>query len=414
MNEDDLWDLSDSDLETAFKEATAQISSPETEIEEVAESTDIGDPATEEEELDTVEDAANEEEVEEVEDGSEQPDGDIEDSSHDSSDEAGTNEVEDDNTTETDEVNPDGDTKAEDEESLEDTEKVTEEEQPTREYSFKANGKDYNFSSDEIVDQFPKIFGKAMDYTKKMQAIKPWRKTIDAIEGAKISHDDVSLMIDVLKGDKDAITEVLKRTGTDTLDLDTENDSKYVSKDYGRNESALAISDIVDEISKDTEYATTQNILSKEWDESSWDIMSKSPDLIRLLHEDVKSGMYSKLQPLAEKLKVYGNGTKTDLDYYKEAAQEHFGKVADQKAYSERQAVQKQTAADAKEVSEKNEALVSKAKEQSVKRVATKKASAKRKAAAPTKSASAESVTDYLDDSDESYDSWYKGLEDSL
>ena len=418
-NEDDLWDMDDDALEAAFKEVKSQERSPETEIEEQAEATNSAEEEFEESE--TVDELDSDSDNENIEDGSEQPEDLLEDSDHDASTESDDEDEEADDTTKTEEDNPDGDAKADAEESSDDTDDSKDEEQPTRSYSFKANGKDYEFSSEEIVDQFPKIFGKAMDYTKKMQAIKPWRKTIDAIEGAKISHEDVSLMIDVLKGDKDAITEVLKRTGTDTLELNTEDDSNYVAKDYGRNESALAISDIVEEISNDAEYATTHNILSKEWDEKSWETITENPEMITLLHRDVKSGMYKTLQPIAEKLKVYGGPGKSDLDYYKEAAQQHFTKIAEQKAFKERADVKKQQqvtatekAAEERRISEEKQARVEKAKMQSDKRVTTEKAAAKRKAAATTKSAATDRVTDYLDESDESFDEWYKKVQDSM
>ena len=418
-NEDDLWDMDDDALEAAFKEVKSQERSPETEIEEQAEATNSAEEEFEESE--TVDELDSDSDNENIEDGSEQPEDLLEDSDHDASTESDDDDEEADDTTKTEKGNPDGDTEADAEESSDDTDESKDEEQPTRSYSFKANGKDYEFSSEEIVDQFPKIFGKAMDYTKKMQAIKPWRKTIDAIEGAKISHEDVSLMIDVLKGDKDAITEVLKRTGTDTLELNTEDDSNYVAKDYGRNESALAISDIVEEISNDAEYATTHNILSKEWDEKSWETITENPEMITLLHRDVKSGMYKTLQPIAEKLKVYGGPGKSDLDYYKEAAQQHFTKIAEQKAFKERADVKKQQqvtatekAAEERRISEEKQARVEKAKMQSDKRVTTEKAAAKRKAAATTKSAATDRVTDYLDESDESFDEWYKKVQDSM
>ena len=53
-------------------------------------------------------------------------------------------------------------------------------------------------------------------------------------------------------------------------------------------------------------------------------------------------------------------------------------------------------------------------KAKSEKRNATKKASAKRKAAAPTKAAASRDVIDYLDDSDEAFDDWYKRLQDDM
>lgn len=401
MNEDDLWDMSDEDLENAYKEALTQSKSPETDIETNNDN---------EEELETVDDSA----VDDDENGSEQPEDLLEDSDHDAGEETEVEESTEEDTEESEDDNPDEDSDAENAESSDKETETKEETQPTRSYSFRANGKDYEFTSDEIVDQFPKIFGQAMDYTKKMQTIKPWRKTIDAIEEAKLSHDDVSLMIDVLKGDKNAITEVLKRTGVETLDIDTNADSNYVAKDYGRDERALAISDIVDEISKDVEYATTHSILSNQWDEKSWATMSENPEMIKLLHQDVKTGMFSKLQPIAEKLKVYDGGKKSDLDYYKQAAVQQFNKESAQKAQEQKDAQERSDAENRRKAAEEQQNRLNKAKEQTNKRASSKQASEKRKAAATTKTTVADRVTDYLDDSDESFDEWYKKLQDSM
>lgn len=407
-SEEELWDMSDEELEAAVKEAKAHENSPEIdnqlnesafETEETLDNEADGD----EEELTSKEDEDGPEQLEDNEN--------LEDSGHDASDDSDETEATDEDTSDTDEEAADESSAKEDEDSSKEAEDSDEEEQPTQAYKFRANGKDYEFSSKEIVDQFPRIFGQAMDYTKKMQAIKPWRKTIDAIEGAELTHEDVSLMIDVLKGDKDAITEVLKRTGVDTIDLNTEEASNYVAKDYGRDDSALAIKDVIDDISRDAEYATTHSILSKEWDEKSWQTMSQNPDMIKLLHTDVKSGMYNTLQPVAEKLKVFDGARKSDLDYYKEAAQQHYARVAQQDALKKQESERlgKKSDADAKA------AKLAEVKANSEKRTATKEASVKRKAAAPTKTAAAgRAVIDYLEDSDEAFEEWYKKLQDDI
>lgn len=406
MNDNELWDMSDDELEAAYKEALAQESSPETDLDAAQDTYVDPDMSGEEDDLDSVEEETD------LDNGPDQP-ADTE-SGHDTSDELETDDAEDEDASEAEDEELDEDLDSEEEELTDEADENEGEEQPVQSYKFKANGKDYEFTSNEIVDQFPKIFGQAMDYTKKMQTIKPWRKTIDAIESAKLSHSDINLMIDVLKGDKTAITEVLKRTGTDTLDLDTDADSNYVAKDYGRDDSALAINDIVNDIGRDVEYATTHNILSKEWDDKSWNTMAKNPEMIKLLHQDVKSGMYQRLQPVADKLKVIDGGTKSDLDYYKEAAQQHFTQVAQHRAYEERMAGMRAAKEAEKAAAEADQARLEKAKAQTAKRNATKQASAKRKAAAPTRNVANQGVTDYLDDSDEAFDDWYKRLQDSM
>ena len=378
MTEEQMFYMSDDELEAAFREARAQDMSPETDIEMENsmvedEPLDLEQPIEEDSDNDLVVDEVTEEEV--------------------VTDSEPKVEVADEEPAEVDEQTEN----TEDEELPEITE--------TPVHKFKANGKEYSFTPEEMMEQFPKIFGQAMDYTKKTQALKPWRKTIDAIESARLGHDDINLMIDVFKGDKNAIAELIKRTGVDTLDLDTEN-SKYVPKDYGRDDTALAIKDIVDEISADKEYETTHRILSKEWDEKSFSELTKDPELIRLLHVDVKSGMYDKVQPIAEKMKVFDRGRQSDLDYYKAAAQEYFRAEAE----TERRAKAIEDQRLAREAKLARQAEIERVKATQIKQATVREQAVVRKAAAPVKSnaGTKKTVTDYLDESEEAYDEWYK------
>ena len=378
----DPYDMTDEQLEEAFRAAKAEMDSPDVSQEELEPATvdTVEDEITESDDLDNSQESDLDGVEEEAEVGTEADSEDAE------SDADGTDEVD---SEQPEEVDTKDEAKA----------------QPAQKYRVKANGREYEFTEDEVRNQFPKIFGQAMDYTRKMQQIKPWRQTIDAIEQAQLSHDDVSLMIDVLKGDKAAIAAVLKRTGVDTLELDTE-DSKYVPKSYGRDESTLAIKDVVDEISQDQEYSTTSKIIDREWDEGSWREMSKDPSLIKALHIDVKSGVYNKVQPIAEKLKLYEGGRRSDLDYYKLAAQEYYKELAQQEAYERgaQQAKQEQVVQQVRKVEE--------VKQKEVQRKTTEQAAVKRKAAAPTKAGTSKpsGVTDYLADDDEAFDEWYKNL----
>lgn len=403
MSEDELmWDMSDDELAGAFKEAKAQERSPETDIENNAEQEQDNDEA----------DVDETDADEDNNDDSEQPDDDDvdQDSDHNDSDDSDEEDAEDEDLDDEEETNPDEDVESEDDKDSEAESDKDEKPRPVENVKFKANGKEYEFSNEEIAEQFPRIFGQAMDYTKKMQAIKPWRKTIDALENAELGHDDINLMIDVLKGDKEAMGEVFKRTGTDALDLDLES-SNYVAKDYGRDDSTLAIKDVVDDISRDVEYATTNNILSKQWDDKSWNEMAATPEMIRLLHSDVKDGTYDTIQPLAEKLKVYDSGKQSDLDYYKKAAQQYYGEQARRET---QQVEQTRLETERAKVDAEKQRLAD-VKAKSVSRTTTKNASAKRKAAAPTRTNAgnrATTTTDYLNASDEEFEEWRKQIED--
>ena len=385
MTDDKLYSLSDEELERAFLDA-----------KENEQYSDVDEPVTES--IDMYE----EEDIEIME----QPD----EIDEDSVDEGATD---DEVTTETESTEvtaqPDEEVATEDEDPIEDVEseedindEIAQKEQ--QELVFKANGREFKFTQDEMLEQFPKIFGQAMDYTKKTQAMKPWRKTIDAIEQAKLGHEDINLMIDVMKGNKEAIAEVMKRTGVDSLEIDTEN-SKYTPNDYGRDDKALAIKDIIEEISVDREYEITHKVLSKEWDEKSFKKMTDDPELIRLLHNDVKSGTFDKVQAVAEKIKVFDRGLKTDLEYYELASMEIAQQYQEEqrRAYDvERQRVDREAKLARQAEIERVRKTQERQKEVEVKAV-------ERKAATPTsRKAVSSKVVDYLDDSDEAFEDWYK------
>ena len=384
MTEERLYSLSDEELEKAFLDAK--------ENEQYAEA---DEPIQESEEV------YEDEEIEIME----QP-GEDEDSVEEGA--TSTDEVETETESTADTTKPDKEVVEGDEDPIEDDnledDIVDEAQKEHQELAFKANGREYKFTQDEIMAQFPKIFGQAMDYTKKTQAMKPWRKTIDAIEEAKLGHNDINLMIDVMKGNKEAIAEVLKRTGVDSLEIDTEN-SKYTPNDYGRDDKALAIKDIIEEISVDREYETTHKVLSKEWDEKSFNKMTDNPELIRLLHYDVKSGTFDKVQAVAEKIKVFDRGLKTDLEYYELASME----IAQQYQEEQRRAYDVERQRLDREAKLARQAEIERVRKTQERQKEVEVKAVERKAATPTsRKAVSSKVVDYLDDSDEAFEDWYK------
>lgn len=384
MTEERLYSLSDEELEKAFLDAK--------ENEQYAEA---DEPIQESEEV------YEDEEIEIME----QP-GEDEDSVEEGA--TSTDEVETETESTADTTKPDKEVVEGDEDPIEDDnledDIVDEAQKEHQELAFKANGREYKFTQDEIMAQFPKIFGQAMDYTKKTQAMKPWRKTIDAIEEAKLGHNDINLMIDVMKGNKEAIAEVLKRTGVDSLEIDTEN-SKYTPNDYGRDDKALAIKDIIEEISVDREYETTHKVLSKEWDEKSFRRMTDDPELIRLLHNDVKSGTFDKVQAVAEKIKVFDRGLKTDLEYYELASME----IAQQYQEEQRRAYEVERQRADREARLTKQAEIERVRKTQERQKEVEVKAVERKAATPTsRKAVSSKVVDYLDDSDEAFEDWYK------
>ena len=269
--------------------------------------------------------------------------------------------------------------------------------------TFRANGKDYSFTPEEIIQQAPSWFGQAMNYTQKSQKLAQDRKAIDSLKQAGVPMEDLNLLIDAHKGDQKAIATLLNKNNIDILDVDPESSGSYQPKEYGRDEKVLAIEEVVDSIAGDPEYAKTQSIVGKVWDDKSWGTISNDPQIIAQLHEDVRTGLYDAIQPEADKLKLRDGNRMSDLEYYKLAARNIYQE-------QQRQAIQRQYQ-DTLKAQQEQKQRIEQVRTEAQRRADAKKASAKRAAATlPTgTSMPPSSGVDY--DSEEAYQEWAKRME---
>ncbi len=382
----DLYDMTDEELEEAFRSAKEELSNGTVSFQEdTGNDVDntISDVDVENDEITGLDDITN----------TEQPNVD----SDDNSNEENVENVEVDNSEKLD-----GDNTEQVEAAIEDTEPEVQE---VQKYKVKANGQEFDFTLNELQLLAP----KAMDYTKKMQELSPWRKTISALKDNHISQDDVNLMIDVLKGDKNAIASIMKRTGLDALEIDTENVT-YQPKNYGRDEVELAVNDIISKYESDPEFSITADIISSKWDDSSRSEFFKDVRKIEQLHVDVKNGDYKPVFAEAQKLKALDDGRHNDMYYYIQAGKNYHMEKTNQNIRQQQLAIKQQQQIEATKAREVELQKVQQTKEQAKARAVAEKQAELRKAAAPTKAVTSKSVVDYLDDSDEKYEEWYRNL----
>lgn len=354
----DIENLSDEEFDKYMNDAIAEGGIVEEEVEVEGTETEV-----EEDEVDTAEQPEDENESEDSDDNNDVDEEQVEETEEDSETEESAQDTVDEQPTE------------EEPKPTEDTHKV-----PT--FRLKADGTEFELTENELKQ----LASKGMNYTKKMQDIKEYREHVSAIKEAALSKDDINLMIDVLKGDKDALATVMKRTGVDALDVDVEN-SKYVPKNYGRNEVELEIEEVVETISRDPEYVTTKHIISSNWDKQSQMEFVRDPIKIAKLHEDVKNGIFDQVVPMMLKKKALDGARKSDIEYYIEAGTDYYQNKA-REAYNAR-VIEAEKA--------RKQAEIKVVKEQEAKRSVVTETASKRKAATMTKPKTAKrSIDDYL------------------
>ena len=182
-------------------------------------------------------------------------------------------------------------------------------------YKIKANGKEFEMTLDELKQ----TASKGMDYLKKTTALKPYRTMIAAMEENKVSPEDINLLIDLKKGNKEAIAKLIKENEVDVYDLPEAND--YKPQEYRQSETALEMKEVLSTISKDAEFSRTSEIYGA-FDEQTKAFLNEDPSRIVGLHNDVKTGVFDKVLPLAEKKAMIDGYNAPFLQYYLQAGQE--------------------------------------------------------------------------------------------
>lgn len=246
-------------------------------------------------------------------------------------------------------------------------------------YTIKANGKEYDMS----IDELKQMASKGMDYVKKTTALKPYRTMIAAMEQNGLSAEDINLLIDLKKGNKEAIAKIVSDSKIDVYDIPDSSD--YTPTEYRVQESQLDMKEMIADISKDSEFSRTSDIYSK-LDENSKTAINNNPAMLAGLHQDIKSGLFDQVLPYAEKRAMIDGYSQPFLKYYMEAGNEYLKNVNTQNQIKSQQQVKATTP-----INRDN----------------------KLAASLPSARADKKTVIDYLDEelSDEDYHAWRSKLQ---
>ena len=176
---------------------------------------------------------------------------------------------------------------------------------------FKANGKDI---TPRTVEDVVQLMQMGANYTKKMQLMAPLKKAAESLSRADIKEDDLNFLIDVHKGDKEAIKKLLTKHNVDPMELDLDS-TNYVPKNNIVSDEDVEYSNILDDI-RDS-LPKIQEIMTSTWDTKSKEALLKDPNLMRALHEEIAMGRFDNVQAQLEIEKTFGRYKgKSDVEAY--------------------------------------------------------------------------------------------------
>lgn len=180
---------------------------------------------------------------------------------------------------------------------------------------FKANGKDIQVES---VDDAISLMQMGANYNKKMVGLKPNLKLMKMLENnGLLDEGKLNYLIDLSKKNPQAITKLIKDSGLDPLDIETEGEEEYTPNAYTVNDNEVELDGILAEIRGTDSYNTTLDIIGTKWDDSSKQVVSDDPSIIKVINEQVQSGVYAQINTVVERERMLGRlQGKSDIEAY--------------------------------------------------------------------------------------------------
>lgn len=168
----------------------------------------------------------------------------------------------------------------------------------------KANGKTIELRTPEEAIQ---LMQQGANYTQKMQAIAPHRKVLTMLQNnSLLDEDKLSFLIDLEKGNPEAIQKLLKDKNVDVLALDTESEPTYLGGNHKVSDNEVAFQTNLSELSSTSEGKETLQTINSTWDDASKEVLWGEPGLMPVIHAQRANGIYDRIVSEMDRRRTLG------------------------------------------------------------------------------------------------------------
>ncbi|NQY57846.1 MAG: hypothetical protein HRT86_15440 [Ilumatobacteraceae bacterium] len=169
---------------------------------------------------------------------------------------------------------------------------------------FRANNSEMKV--DNVADA-RRLMSMGANYHKKMVDMKEDRKIVETLrDNDLLDPAKLNLLIDASKGNKDALTKLLKQGKVNPLDIDVDSESDYTPNSYSTTDEALDLRDVLSGLRDTATYEQTMTIVTEKWDRGSQDAIMGKPDVLNVINDHVASGVYDIISSKVAEQKVLG------------------------------------------------------------------------------------------------------------
>lgn len=172
---------------------------------------------------------------------------------------------------------------------------------------FTANGREIKLDSADDVIQLMQM---GANYTKKLQALGPHRKMIQMLENNNLLDEGkLNFLIDLEKRDPTAIQKFLRDANIDPMDIDTSAEPEYVPNKHKVSDNEIAFRETVESLSVTPEGPALIREIDQKWDQSSKNEIWQNPELLTILAEHRKDGVFEVIASEVDRQRALGYDT---------------------------------------------------------------------------------------------------------
>lgn len=172
---------------------------------------------------------------------------------------------------------------------------------------FQANGKTFTPQSPEEVIQ---LMQQGANYTRKMQAIAPHRKMLTMLQNnGLLDEDKLAFLIDLEKGNPEAVQKLLKDKNVDVLSIDTESEPTYRAGNHKVSDAEVAFRTNLEELNSTPDGQGTLQTINSTWDDASKEVLWGEPALMPVIHSQKQNGIYDRIVSEMDRRKMLGQIT---------------------------------------------------------------------------------------------------------
>lgn len=153
------------------------------------------------------------------------------------------------------------------------------------------------------VDHAKNLIEMGIDYNKKMQGMRPHMQTLKTLEKEGLLGEDkqdrLNLLLEIEKGNTDALKKFIAESEIDILDLADEEqieaNRNYKPQNHIISNQEVEIEEALNSISDSQSYQKTIDVMTKTFDKKSREIISENPRYIVALNQDMENGIYDEV-----------------------------------------------------------------------------------------------------------------------